>query len=166
MSGPLGRTGRLLLESLGITKGSSQFLTSMKQEIQPIINVTPFVFPETYQELTFSNAALALGHNTIYTNTTGQTQYLIGGMHATGTLGAGITIEARMTVFSSGNPPWYAVLSEADTASGVNEQMLTGKTFFDAPIVIPPNWGVGCWITNLVGAVPNVISRLLISSPN
>lgn len=165
-AGPLGRSGRLILEALGIIKTDGNFLRDLSQTVQPTVNVTPYYLPETYQELQFTNAGFVLGHNIIYTNSTGQTQYLIGGAVFSGAVGAGVTIELRMSMFSPGATPFYAVLTPPDLATGASELCVCGATFFDSPLVLPPNWGVGCFLSSVTGAVPNISSRLLISAPN
>jgi hypothetical protein len=158
---PLARVGTALWEFLGLSKNTAQGFTGINSEITPTINVSPFLVPELIQEYSGLTGGVTLGAANIYSNTSGSTQILYGISAFTGTLGAGVTCEARPILIGPNTTNPVPVGLGSQDYAGVGEQVFCGGQFFESPVPIPPGWSIGLFISTLTGAGPTFRFGLL-----
>lgn len=163
---PLGRVGGLLLDLLGVTRGTNAFLEGMSRTVQPVQSIAPFIGIEIAREVqvALAGGTGVIGANNMYTNTTSKTQLLYGVTILSSAVGAGIQIECRPIYRSPlTNQPFVAQLGQADFASGATESLFSGGQFWYEPLPIPPGGRVDAFISTLVGASPALDMRLLLA---
>jgi len=168
---PVGRVGTSLWNLLGLSKSTGQAFTGVNGDIQPTVNVSPFLVNEMTEEITirFASAAVVLGNNqaSVLQNNTNEVQYLFAcGVRSAGNVPAGVTIEARPALVGN-NTTDRAVLplGTADVAFA-GEQLLSGGAFFDSPIPILPGQRIDLFVTTLTGGAPgDILLHMLIGKP-
>lgn len=161
---PLGRTGRSLLQFLGISRGTDAFLTGMNREVQPVINVSGFLATENLSQLILTNSC-SIGPNYQYTNTTTETQIIYAISSWRGALAAGVSAEIRPCMI--GDAPSAQVIIALGPSDFANptEWLLSGGEVFSNPIPLLPGWSVGCFVSTLSGAANvNVTTNVVIAS--
>jgi len=163
---PLSKTGRFLLDLLGVTKNTDNFFLGLNREITPIINIAPFIAAEALDEVIVTGVAAVLDVVIMYTNTTGRVQYVHGLTIYSDPLAAASSIEGRavMSSFPANAPPsFFGQLGDADVAF-TGELMQSGGLFFDSPVPLLPGWSLGCSVTTLTGVAPTLDLRALVSN--
>jgi len=162
MSGPISKASGALLDWLGITKNSANFINSLNEEIRSTVNLHPFLSGN----LVSAGAAgqvTANGFNGIYTNTTGRIQFVYSATILTpAVLGAGASLDGRVAVLSYNTStfPHVSILSPRN-ASAVGQFFCTGQQFFADPIPLQPQDVVGLWCDGTSGVI-NIECRLIV----
>lgn len=161
-AGPLARSGRYLLDNLGITKSSDAFFESMNREVQPVINASPFIAVENLREVSFAFNLTANG--LLAVSTVESTAFsLFGATLFSGVLGAGEQCEVRpVIVGTDSSSAFTAQLGVADFASGVLESLYSGGLFFNDPVIVLPGWRIGVFVSTISAAttIPAVLTLL------
>ncbi len=167
---PLAKTGRYLLSALGISKNTDSFFVGLNREITPVVNISPFIAVEGLIEFstTFFPSAGFFGGNGFFNDATtgnGSALAVYGCTIFSDPLAAGESCELRPVVFGTDtNTPFFSELGRPDFASGVLESLCSGGMFFEAPVVLLPNWGITSYASTLsAGFASPITLRVLYS---
>lgn len=157
---PLSKTGRYLLEALGITKNTDSFFLGLNREITPVVNVSPFISVENLIErdeaITIDTAGLV---PRIF-NLDRFAWALYGATILSDPLAAGEQCEIRPVIIGRDDSNAFnAQLGTADFASGVSESLYSGGLFFNDPVIVLPGWSIGEYVST-ISAAASIAGRL------
>lgn len=167
LSQPLSKTGRYLLDALGITKSTDAFLLGLNREVSPVINISPFIAVEGLIEFSDNGWAAIVGLevNQGFVNNTGKAVAVYGATIFSAALAAGESCEVRPVMMGvDATNPFHAEIGRPDFASGVLESLYSGGLFFDSPLILLPGWRITSYVSTLsAGAAITLRPRVLYS---